>query len=349
MDKTKIKKIAKSATAGFLSALIGYGVGYCVTKAYTQQAEPVTQISCNSDSGGMVCSPESSSTMKLMATPLSATYSADEGVEAYSDDSYLLTATITPASAVNQEVDWAVDWQNSSSAFASGKTVTDYVTINPTVDGALTANLICKQAFGAKIVVTCTSRDNPEAKATCVLDYSQKIESVALKFGGITANLGGTTQIKYEINPNGVAPGGATEVTVTKSSVYTIEDSFNYSVKVNYTGLSDSHFALKGSTITGMPSGNKDITSDGLYFDYEHDVSTWFITTRAGDILFKNLSTAEIIDYFSEITTNTLFNVAVEVTGNYSNYSAQTLFTCAGYTNTASVVSVALGDASLVL
>ena len=341
MDKTKIKKIAKSATAGFLSALIGYGVGYYVAKTNTQQVEPVTQIDCNTDSGGMVCSPESSGVMKLMATPLSATYSAD--------DSYLLTATITPASAVNQEVDWTIAWQNSSSTFASGKTVTDYVTITPTSDGALTANLICKQAFGEKIVVTCTSRDNPDAKATCTLDYSQKIESVALKFGGITANLGGTTQIKYEVNPNGVAPGGATEVTVTKSSVYTIEDNFTYSVKVNYTGLSDSHFALKGSTITGMPDGNKDITNDGLYFDYAHDVSTWFIVGRVNDILFKNLSTAEIIEYFSDITVNTLFNVAVEVNGNYSDYSAQTLFTCAGYTNTASVVSVALGDSSLVL
>ena len=349
MDKTKIKKIAKSAMAGFLSALIGYGVGYYVAKTNTQQAEPVTQIDCNTDSGGMVCSPESSGIMKLMATPLSATYSTDDSVEAYSDDSYLLTATITPASAVNQEVDWTIAWQNSSSTFVSGKTVTDYVTITPTSDGALTANLICKQAFGEKIVVTCTSRDNPDAKATCTLDYSQKIESVSLKFGGITANLGGTTQIKYEVNPNGVAPGGETQVIINKSNVYTIEDTFDYSVKINYDGLRDSDFALKGSAITGLPGGNKDITNDGLYFDYAHDVSHWAIISRVNDISFSSLSTAEIIEYFSDITVNTLFNVAVEVNGNYSDYSAQTLFTCAGYTNTASVVSVALGDSSLVL
>lgn len=275
---------------------------------------------------------------------------AANGISETADTAIKLTATIKPETAVNQEVDWSIAWKNSSSAFASDKTVTNYITVTPETDGSLSANLICYQPFGEKIIVTCTSRENPDAKATCTLDYSQKIESVSLKFGGITANLGGTTQIKYEVNPNGVAPGGATEVTVTKSSVYTIEDNFTYSVKLHRPGADVPHlqFALKGKTITGLPDSNKDITNDGLYFDYAHDISNWVIIGRVNDIVFENLSTAEIIEYFSDITVNTLFGVEVVVDGNYSDYSATTMFTCVGYTNTAPVKSVEFDQPSIV-
>lgn len=273
---------------------------------------------------------------------------AANGISENADTAIKLTATIKPETAVNQEVDWSIAWKNSSSSFASGKTVTNYITVTPETDGSLSANLICYQPFGEKIIVTCTSRENPTAKATCTLDYSQKIESVVLKFGDITANLGSTTEIKYEINPNGEGAGGETQVIINKSNVYTIEDTFDYSVKINYDGLSDSHFALKGSKITGLPGGNTDITSDGLYFDYAHDVSNWLIVGRVNDISFSKLSTAEIIEYFSNITVNTLFNVAIEVSGNHSSYTAQSLFSCVGYTNTASVESVEFDQPSIV-
>lgn len=273
---------------------------------------------------------------------------AANGISETADTAIKLTATIKPETAVNQEVDWSIAWKNSSSSFSSSKTVTNYITVTPETDGSLSANLICYQPFGEKIIVTCTSRDNPDAKATCTLDYSQKIESVSLKFGGITANLGDITKIKYEVNPNGVAPGGATELTLTKSSVYTIEDNFTYSVKLYRPELSDLQFALKGKTITGLPDSNKDITSDGLYFDYAHDVSNWVIIGRVNDIVFENLSTEEIIEYFSYITVDTLFSVEVVVDGNYSDYMASTMFTCVGYTNTAPVKSVEFDQPSIV-
>ena len=58
---------------------------------------------------------------------------------------------------------------NPSSSWASGKTVTDYVTVTPTSDGALTANVECKQAFGEQIKVTVTSRENTNVYASCTV------------------------------------------------------------------------------------------------------------------------------------------------------------------------------------
>lgn len=43
---------------------------------------------------------------------------------------------------------------DASSAWATGKTVTDYVTVTPTANGALTANVECIKDFGEQIKVT---------------------------------------------------------------------------------------------------------------------------------------------------------------------------------------------------
>ena len=54
------------------------------------------------------------------------------------------------------------------------------MTVTPTSDGALTANVNCLKAFGEQIKVTVTSRVNPEAKAECTLDYARRILDTAL-------------------------------------------------------------------------------------------------------------------------------------------------------------------------
>lgn len=306
------------------------------------------------DNSGMIVTPKTGNAfMKLTALPLTA--SADDGITAYSDSDYTLTATITPDSATNKQVDWSLAWKNGSSSWANGKTVTSYVTITPTSDGALTANLKCLQAFGEKITVQCTSRDNPDASATCTLDYSQKIENVGLKFGNMAVALGGTTNVKFEVNPNGAAPGGATNVQFSKSSVYTLADNFTYKVYLvsvgNITGDTSVFLNLNGHTVTtGHQYGETNsLNNSGLYFDYAHDVSKFVIFGRTSDILFKNLSTAEIITYFSNITEGRMFYVVVDVKGQYSDYSANSLINCVGYTNQASVTGLNLNDTSIVL
>lgn len=87
-----------------------------------------------------------------------------------------VVATITPDDAANKAVDWSVAFVNSSSAWANGKAATDYITAEPTTDGALTATVTCKAAFGERIKITVTSRDNPEASASCTVDYKQQFE-----------------------------------------------------------------------------------------------------------------------------------------------------------------------------
>lgn len=92
------------------------------------------------------------------------------------DSSYILTATITPSFAYNQVVDWLVSWQNPSSSWATGKNVSDYVTITPTSDGALTATLASSGLpFGEQVVVTCRIRNDHSVYATATVDYYRRV------------------------------------------------------------------------------------------------------------------------------------------------------------------------------
>ena len=105
----------------------------------------------------------SSHGIKLAAVKLASSEYEAYGVSAQAETAYTLTATITPADAANKAVDWTIAFKNASSEWATGKTVTEYATVTPSADGALTAVVENVAAFGEQIVVKATSRDNAEA------------------------------------------------------------------------------------------------------------------------------------------------------------------------------------------
>lgn len=106
-------------------------------------------------------------------------YLAAAEASAASETGVTLTATITPASATDKSVDWTVSFVNASSSWANGKNASDYINVTPTSDGALTATVLAKQAFGEQIKITVTSRVNSEATASCVVDYGARLNNVA--------------------------------------------------------------------------------------------------------------------------------------------------------------------------
>lgn len=103
--------------------------------------------------------PYKSSGIKLLSAPVPrASGSAKESLQ--------LTATLSPADAKECAVDWDVSWAQEN----SGKIVTDYVTITPTTDGALTATLSYLQVFDKQIIVKVELRDNSDINATATVD-----------------------------------------------------------------------------------------------------------------------------------------------------------------------------------
>lgn len=153
-------------------------------------------------------------------------------------ESVTITATVQPDNeAENTGVNWGIKWKNASSAWATGKTVTDYVTVTPSGDGyaeSKTVTLNNLQPFGEQIVVTATSRDNPDVSASANVDYIQRTTDFSLSFGGVQCNFGGKTGVTVELNQNGTPTGGTANLSVVHSDVYTIaaQNEVEYSLSI---------------------------------------------------------------------------------------------------------------------
>ena len=131
------------------------------------------------ENGAVLEESESNGVALMSAKIATADYEA-YGVSPLADTAYTLTATITPSDATNKAVTYSVAWKNASSAWASGKTVTDYVTVTQATTGSLTATVTCLQPFGEQVIVTCVVTDNVDLKATCTVDYFRKLTGLGL-------------------------------------------------------------------------------------------------------------------------------------------------------------------------
>lgn len=100
-------------------------------------------------------------------------------------DGVTMTATIIPASALDKRVNWSVEWVDSTSDWAKGKTVTDYVTVTADTTDSRIATVNCSAPFGSQIKVVATSVANEQATANCLVDYYKKGEDMQMGIGAI--------------------------------------------------------------------------------------------------------------------------------------------------------------------
>lgn len=119
---------------------------------------------------------------EVYAMPANMIFSATSSEPTNASEGIKLNATVYPETADNKAVDWEVAFVNPSSAWASGKNVSDYVKVVPESDGAAVATVECLKAFGERIKITVISRANPLAKAECVLDYARRILDTAIYY-----------------------------------------------------------------------------------------------------------------------------------------------------------------------
>ncbi len=142
---------------------------------------PVQDETATIQDGGLNVTPVSANGIRLMA----GERVVDAGVSAQAETtSYTVTATIEPAGAL-QKADWSLAWANGSSSWASGKTVTDYVTVSTSEDGGLTATVTLVKPFSEQIILTAAARGNSSKTATCTVDYQQRLVVNSLKFGNV--------------------------------------------------------------------------------------------------------------------------------------------------------------------
>ena len=209
---------------------------------------------------------------------------------AVTGESVTITATVEPDNeAENTGVDWTAAWKNAESVWASGKSVSDYVTLTPGGEdyaASKSVTLENLQPFGEQIIVKATARDDPEITATCTADYAQKPVNFSLSFGEVSCNFGGDTDVTLEINANAeTAPGGAADAQFAKSEVYSLSQEFTVTYELTgkkFMSYTASGYGVEGWYIFGtwLPSPDfKDeyadlsdysVADNGLYFGIKY-------------------------------------------------------------------------------
>ena len=263
------------------------------------------------EDGGAIITEGESSGIKLMSMKIPSAQYAEYGISPLADTAYQLTATIVPENATDKTVDWAIAWavppqhsggtigdEDPGSVWAMGKTVTDYVTVTPTSDGALTANVECLKDFGAQVKVTVTSRDNSEVKANCLVDYTQKLQGVKATFG-FTVLTDGMTK-SFDLSQSG-QPIEAWTFDYT-TSAYTIEDHYVTMVTLSFSeeGVSalesaiGAEFTWENDNISGgMPAFDKTffdrvfVTADGAVSENAEQYNKLVAALSSGVTLFE--------------------------------------------------------------
>lgn len=187
----------------------------------------------NQTNGGMVMNDNIvGNGIMLLSTPIPLAQYAEYGIAPVAETAKQLTATITPADATNKEVDWSIAWKNANSTWAQGKSVTSYVTVTPTSDGALTANVSCLQAFGEQIIITVTTREYAEINATCTVDYKQK-------YLGTSTSLSNTVNVSCPIDFSTTVDGGTITTNIpnslTATTFYFVAHNFTLNKSDTYT------------------------------------------------------------------------------------------------------------------
>ena len=212
------------------------------------------------------------------------------------------------------------------------------MTVTPSADGALTAVVECKQAFGEQIQVKVTSRDNTSAQAEVTVDYVKRITDVS-----VTMKKNGSPAETVEFSAEGytytwecaaVCGTGTVDDTFTYSCTLMTAPSAILGVKANLTGLTaDSISAGWSSTETSFVSSKENVLKILKYSGG---------TTGAVGIAQMNNVRNAFLKYQGE-----LFLYRITATGKYSNGAYQKIYSAGTSTFSVSVTDVNVNNGAI--
>ena len=189
------------------------------------------------------------------------------------DGSYSITLNVVVDTAYGDEykkIIWDIYWKNPNSAWASGKTVSDYVILSTPVANGTTAKLNqgANDYFGEQIIVKATALYDTLISAIATVDCCKEFKDFYLKgeeqewslvdgqklqtIGTLTAVYGvgtveptiNTDYISYELLPGEISDGGFSSFTANQiKTVFT--DVINKVLTDNGIALTDCKFDIQ--------------------------------------------------------------------------------------------------------
>lgn len=221
-------------------------------KAPDENADKDTNNEINDDGGADLGDAEENGVRVLKAKLPKAAWAAN-GVPANADSAYTLNVNIIPDYATDKAVDWVLSWANSESEWATGKEVTDYVTVTPNAEDN-SALLVCLQDFGEPIVLTVSSVSNPEVFAHCFINYYQRVKAceyvITLDGEEVTPTIENGV---YKVDYTGAEKDYAIELRPVYSA-YTLEETYTTEINGAFTS-SFGYTAATSLTALKIPAG----------------------------------------------------------------------------------------------
>lgn len=202
----------------------------------------------------------------LSAMAFTATEISTTETETFTPVSVDLKATVEPIDA-NQNVVWSWDFVDTTSEWANGKDINDYMQVTQSSSSVSTGTVICYKPFGEQIKITATSAENADISASCIVDFVQSVKSVALSYGDtLPINLGGVTDVAWEVNPNGIGLGGVENFVVEYYQTYTIANELTAVVDLVSPSYYHNGNALSSWGDTFDPSNKSENEYEDNYF-----------------------------------------------------------------------------------
>ena len=169
---------------------------------------------------------------------------------------HILTATVLPVTAENKEVDWTVNWEDTSRQ----EIVSSYVMLTPNTNGGNVATVTCLQPFTGNVIIEVTTREGGYT-AQCICKYVGLPSTLEIDLTGASivtdtdwnadiVEVGGWTENYYAINLSNVF--GEVGESFTPSYDVTLEahggiytKNTTYDADGNLTGAEQGEVALQ--------------------------------------------------------------------------------------------------------
>lgn len=204
-----------------------------------------------------------------------------------------LTAVVLPDDAPNKAVDWTIKW--SDDAPLKDKNISEYITVTPASDGALTATVTAHKSFrGSTAVITVTTREGQYTASTAVT-YDGIPSSLSLNTTGFSKN-SGVNGFQYIVPVKGTS-----SIAVSLSNVFgDVGEDFYKNIKLEVKGVGEiivqdyrsvaggSSWLGNESTLTldsikdSIFSTSYDVTSKSLKISPKKTVESYYKSVTGG-------------------------------------------------------------------
>ena len=116
--------------------------------------------------------------------------------------SQTITAVITPADAPNKAVDWSIAWADGDPR--ASENISNYITVTPASDGALTATVTCKKSFRGSVAYVKVVTREGKFEATSMITFDGIPSSLSVNASGLSTG-SGVDGFQYMVSTNGAS------------------------------------------------------------------------------------------------------------------------------------------------